>query len=259
MEGRRGSGRWTFSVVLACSACSRSTSSSSRSPASPAGTRQPMVTSGPQLVGVARHGLLADGKFITIFAMLLGVSIVMMAERRWRAGHPGLAYPHEANDGSPGPGRPARLPSLVRRHARSSRPERRRGLFRPATFARGALVLGGLAFAAGSVLSFTLTWSTAQSDPAARWPRGGRNGRRAPRSSISRSPSTGGVARADGAARAGGAGDGDGRLRHPALLADDGADADGHGLLQARGPQRRPLAGLLSAHGGPRVQRRHRC
>ena len=27
----------------------------------------------PQLVGVARHRSLADGKFITIFAMLLGV------------------------------------------------------------------------------------------------------------------------------------------------------------------------------------------
>jgi uncharacterized protein len=111
--------------------------------------------------------VLADGKFITIFAMLLGVSIVMLAS--------------EAGD---------RAVSAWRAHLRRMTVLLTLGLLHAyllwysdmlvplalsgavAFFARRLssgrlLVLGGLAFATASVLSFALTWSTAQSDPVA--------------------------------------------------------------------------------------------
>ena len=71
------------------------------------------------------------------------------------------------------------------------------------------LVLGGLAFATASVLSFALTWSTAQSDPVAlaAW-----RAQWTPRPAIINleiAQYRGGWARADGPAGAGGAGDGD--------------------------------------------------
>jgi uncharacterized protein len=111
--------------------------------------------------------LLADGKFITIFAMLLGVSIVMLAS--------------EAAD---------RDVSAWRTHMRRMAVLFVLGLLHAyflwygdmlvplalsgsvAFFARRLstgklLVLGGLVFAIASVISVALTWSTAQSDPAA--------------------------------------------------------------------------------------------
>jgi len=111
--------------------------------------------------------LLADGKFITIFAMLLGVSIVMMASE---AGPPtipawrihmrrmlvllvlGLLHAHLLWFGDML--FPLALSGAVVFVARRLSPGK-------------LLILGGLAFATASVLSFTLTWSTAQSDPAA--------------------------------------------------------------------------------------------
>ena len=111
--------------------------------------------------------LLADGKFITIFAMLLGVSIVMMANE---AGPPtipawrihmrrmlvllvlGLLHAHLLWFGDML--FPLALSGAVVFFARRLSPGK-------------LLILGGLAFATASVLSFTLTWSTAQSDPAA--------------------------------------------------------------------------------------------
>jgi len=111
--------------------------------------------------------LLADGKFIAIFAMLLGVSIVMLAggagDRAvpaWRAHMRrmavlliiGLLHAYLLWYGD-------MLVSLalsgaVVFFARRLSPGR-------------LLLLGGLAFATASALSFALTWSTAQSDPAA--------------------------------------------------------------------------------------------
>jgi uncharacterized protein len=112
--------------------------------------------------------LLADGKFITIFAMLLGVSIVMMANE---AGPPptipawrihmrrmlvllvlGLLHAHLIWFGDMLV--PLALSGAVVFFARRLSP-------------RSLLILGGLAFATASVLSLALTWSTAQSDPAA--------------------------------------------------------------------------------------------
>jgi uncharacterized protein len=111
--------------------------------------------------------LLADGKFITIFAMLLGVSIAMLAKE---AGDPvipawrthmrrmsvllvlGLLHAHLIWFGDMLV--PLALSGAVVFFARRFSPG-------------GLLILGGLAFATASVLSFTLTWSTAQSDPAA--------------------------------------------------------------------------------------------
>jgi len=111
--------------------------------------------------------VLADGKFIAIFAMLLGVSIVMQPARvgtlaipAWRA-HVrrmaallalGLVHAYLLWYGD-------MLVSLalcgaVVFLARRLSP-------------RWLLVLGGLAFATGSALSFALTWSAAQSDPVA--------------------------------------------------------------------------------------------
>jgi uncharacterized protein len=111
--------------------------------------------------------LLADGKFITIFAMLLGVSIVMLAGEAgdravpaWRVHmrrmtvllilgllHAYLLWPGDMLV-------PLALCGAVVFFARRLSPGK-------------LLVLGGLAFATASVLSFALTWSTAQSDAAA--------------------------------------------------------------------------------------------
>jgi uncharacterized protein len=111
--------------------------------------------------------LLADGKFITIFAMLLGVSIVMMARE---AGDPvipawrlhmrrmgvllvlGLLHAHLLWFGDMLV--PLALSGVVVFFARRLSP-------------RTLLVIGGISFATASILSITLTWSTAQSDPAA--------------------------------------------------------------------------------------------
>src|SRR6185369_2999685 len=111
--------------------------------------------------------LFADGKFITIFAMLLGVSIVMLAgdsgERvvpAWRAHMRrmlvllilGLLHAHLLWYGDMLV--PLALSGTVVFFARR-------------LSAGKLLVLGASVFAVGSILSFTLTWSTAQSDPAA--------------------------------------------------------------------------------------------
>src|SRR5215813_11660037 len=111
--------------------------------------------------------VLADGKFITIFAMLLGVSIVMQAPRvgaraipAWRVHMRRMAvllvldllhaYLLWYGDMLV----PFALCGTVVFVARRLTP-------------RWLLVLGGLVFASGSALSFALTWSTAQSDPVA--------------------------------------------------------------------------------------------
>lgn len=109
--------------------------------------------------------LLADGKFITIFAMLLGVSIVMLAGETgdtpaWRSHMRrmavllilGLLHAYLLWYGDMLV--PLALSGTVVFFARRMSPGR-------------LLILGGLAFATASVLSFALTWSTAQSDPAA--------------------------------------------------------------------------------------------
>jgi uncharacterized protein len=111
--------------------------------------------------------VLADGKFITIFAMLLGVSIVMLAN----------------DDGE-------RSPSAWRAHMRRMLVLFVLGLMHAyllwygdmlvplalsgtvVFFARRLsagklLVLGAAVFAIGSLLPVALTWSTAQSDPSA--------------------------------------------------------------------------------------------
>jgi uncharacterized protein len=111
--------------------------------------------------------LLADGKFITIFAMLLGVSIVMLAGEAgdravpaWRAHMRrmavllvlGLLHAYLLWYGDMLV--PLALSGTVVFFFRRLSPG-------------WLVVLGGLAFATASVLSFALTWSTAQSDPAA--------------------------------------------------------------------------------------------
>jgi uncharacterized protein len=111
--------------------------------------------------------LLADGKFITIFAMLLGVSIVMMAGEGGGPGIPawrthmrrmlvllvlGLLHAHLLWYGDMLV--PLALSGAVVLFCRRLSPG-------------WLLVFGGLAFATASVLSFALTWSNAQSDPAA--------------------------------------------------------------------------------------------
>jgi uncharacterized protein len=111
--------------------------------------------------------VLADGKFITIFAMLLGVSIVMQAPRvgaraipAWRAHMRrmavllvlGLLHAYLLWYGDMLV--LLALCGTVVFVARRLTP-------------RWLLVLGGLVFAIGSALSFSLTWSTAQSDPVA--------------------------------------------------------------------------------------------
>jgi uncharacterized protein len=110
--------------------------------------------------------LLADGKFITIFAMLLGVSIVMAGEGghrqipAWRTHLRrmfvllvlGLLHAHLLWYGDMLV--PLALSGAVVFFARRLSPT-------------ALLVIGGLAFATASILSITLTWSTAQSDPVA--------------------------------------------------------------------------------------------
>jgi uncharacterized protein len=109
----------------------------------------------------------ADGKFITIFAMLLGVSIVIQprgggarAASAWRV-HVrrmaallvlGLLHAYLLWYGDMLV--PLALCGTVVFFARRLTPSR-------------LLVLGGLVFATASAVSFALTWSTAQSDPAA--------------------------------------------------------------------------------------------
>jgi len=113
------------------------------------------------------NSILADGKFISIFAMLVGASIIMMA------GQPAS------------PGVPAWRPHALRMTALLVL-----GLLHAyllwygdmlvalalcgavVFFARGLsprslLLVGGLVFASASVLSLALTWSTARSDPVA--------------------------------------------------------------------------------------------
>ena len=111
--------------------------------------------------------LLADGKFITIFTMLLGVSIVMLAsdasERgvaAWRTHMRrmaallllGLLHAYLVWFGDMLV--PLALSGSVAFFARRLSPGK-------------LLVFGGVAFATGSVIAVALTWSTAQSDPAA--------------------------------------------------------------------------------------------
>ena len=111
--------------------------------------------------------VLADGKFISIFAMLVGASIVMR--------------PGGAGDGAAAAWRPHLLrmtallvlgllhayllwygDMLVALALCGALVFLARGLS-----PRWLLVLGGLVFATASVLSLALTWSTAQSDPVA--------------------------------------------------------------------------------------------
>ena len=109
--------------------------------------------------------LFADGKFITIFAMLLGVSIVMLAEASersaaWRAHMRrmavllvlGLAHAYLLWFGDMLV--PLALSGSVVFFARRLSPGK-------------LLVVGSVAFAMASLVSVGLTWSTAQSDPAA--------------------------------------------------------------------------------------------
>jgi uncharacterized protein len=112
--------------------------------------------------------LLADGKFISIFAMLLGASIVMQS----------------AAEGDASSNRPWRihlrrmatllvlglLHAYLLWYGDMLVPLALSGIlvfFGRRLSAGTLLVLGVLAFAAGSVVSMALTWSTAQSDPAA--------------------------------------------------------------------------------------------
>ena len=111
--------------------------------------------------------LLADGKFITIFAMLLGVSIVMLASQAGDRGVPawrthmrrmavllvlGLLHAYLLWFGDMLV--PLALSGSVAFFARRLSPGK-------------LLVLGVVAFALASVISVALTWSTARSDPAA--------------------------------------------------------------------------------------------
>ena len=111
--------------------------------------------------------VLADGKFIAIFAMLLGASIVMLPGRAsdratpvWRVHMRrmaallvlGLLHAYLLWYGDMLV--PLALCGAVVFFARRLTP-------------RWLLVLGGLAFAAGSVLTLTLTWSLAQGPPDA--------------------------------------------------------------------------------------------
>ena len=111
--------------------------------------------------------VLADGKFITIFAMLLGVSIVMLASETGNRGASawrthmrrmavilslGLLHAYLIWFGDMLV--PFALSGTVVLFARRFSPAR-------------LLILGVLAFATASIISVGLTWSTAQSDPAA--------------------------------------------------------------------------------------------
>jgi uncharacterized protein len=111
--------------------------------------------------------MLADGKFIAIFAMLLGVSTVLVASEAdergiaaWRVHMRrmgvllvlGLLHAYMLWYGDMLV--PLALSGAVAFSARRLSPGK-------------VLALGALLFATASVLSFALTWSTAQSDPAA--------------------------------------------------------------------------------------------
>ena len=111
--------------------------------------------------------VLADGKFVAIFAMLVGVSIVMLAGEASGRSVPawpahmrrmtvllilGLLHAYLLWYGDMLV--PLALSGAVVFFARRLSPER-------------LLILGGVVFAVASVLSFALTWSTAQSDPVA--------------------------------------------------------------------------------------------
>src|SRR5262252_1341766 len=111
--------------------------------------------------------VLADGKFISIFAMLLEVSIIMLGGEADDRAVP--AWPVHMR-------RMAVLLMLGLMHAYllwygdMLVPLALSGTV--VFFARrlspgGLLILGGFTFAIASALSFALTWSTAQSDPAA--------------------------------------------------------------------------------------------
>jgi uncharacterized protein len=111
--------------------------------------------------------VLADGKFITIFAMLLGVSIVMLSKETGERG----ASPWRAHLR-----RMLVLLVLGLLHAYllwygdMLVPLAMSGtvVFFARRLSAGKLLLLGVAvFAVGSLLSSTLTWSTAQSDPRA--------------------------------------------------------------------------------------------
>ena len=113
------------------------------------------------------NSTLADGKFISIFAMLVGASILMMAGERgnrdvpaWRT-HAlrmtalfslGVAHAYLLWYGD-------MLVALALCGAVV--------YFVRSLSARALLLLGGLVFAAASVLSVALTWSVARSDPVA--------------------------------------------------------------------------------------------
>jgi uncharacterized protein len=111
--------------------------------------------------------VLADGKFIAVFAMLLGVSILMLAREgdvravpAWRIHMRrmavllilGLLHAYFLWYGDMLV--PLALSGAIVVFARRLSPG-------------WLLALGALVFTFGSVLSFALTWSTAQSDPAA--------------------------------------------------------------------------------------------
>ena len=111
--------------------------------------------------------VLADGKFITIFAMLLGVSIVMLASEAGNRGASawrthmrrmavilslGLLHAYLIWFGDMLV--PFAMSGVVVFFARRFSPAR-------------LLVLGVLAFTTASIISVGVTWSTAQSDPAA--------------------------------------------------------------------------------------------
>ena len=253
----RGSGRSTFSAAWACSACSRSTSSCSRSPASPAGTRRPTVTSRVSTGGCgsprrcsptgssSRSSPCCSASASSCWRMRPATRAIPAWRTHMRRMAVllvlGLLHAHLLWYGDMLV--PLALSGAVVFFARRLSPGR-------------LLVLGGLAFATASVLSFTLTWSTAQSDPVAlaAW-----RAQWTPRPEIINLE----IAQYRG-----------GWLeqmaqRVPAALETEtvhfvtrllwqmiGPHADGHGAVQARSPQCRPLPGLLSAHGEPRVRRR---
>jgi uncharacterized membrane protein YeiB len=122
---------------------------------------------------------------------------------------------------------------------------------------RWLLVLGGLAFATGSALSFALTWSTAQSDPVAlaAW-----RAQWTPRPEV--------IALEIARRYRGGWAEQMAHRVPAALETQIGSFVTNlfwqmTGLMligmapQAGHPQRRSFAGLLSAHGGPWVWRPH--
>jgi uncharacterized protein len=112
------------------------------------------------------NSILADGKFISIFAMLVGTSVIMQADRADRVVPPwrphvlrmtvllvlGLLHAYLFWYGD----------MLVALALCGAVVFLARGLS-----PKWLLILGGLVFATASVLSMALTWSVAQSDPVA--------------------------------------------------------------------------------------------